>query len=138
MRHRISEITGLGNPSECLLPNTWSNSHKFNEVTKLFLKECLSLQPIRDFGGLDFKVSKSKDNFTIDFGFEPAYQHDELLIYHIEKDINKYVIQKGIAKGAYGSDIEITETLKYADIDDEFKELINKWHSKLVESCDTK
>lgn len=133
MRHRIGNInTGLGNPTECLLPNEFSNNERLNKASKLMFNEALKLKPIKEYGGFDFKVDTRGNNFTIDFGYEPAYQHGELLIYHIENDKNKCKIIKGVANGYYGSDIEITKKVGYKDFDNDFKNLLDKWHDKLL------
>lgn len=132
MRHRIGNInTGLGNPTNCLLPNTWSDNEKFNNIVKKLFDDVLKIKEIEEFGGCDFKVEKYKNGFNIDFGYEPAYQYEEMFIYHIEKEINKCNIKHGKAQDSYGSNIKIYKEEFYPNCNLEFKELLDKWHKKL-------
>ena len=125
------------------MSNTWSDNEKLNEVVKLMLQEVLNLEPIKEYGGLDFEVECDGDNFNIDFGYEPAYQYDKLLIYRIENNKNRCKILKGKALGVYGSDIDITSSIYYDELyyyndttdkefKKEFKDLIDRWHDKLI------
>lgn len=134
MRHRIGSInTGLGNSSSCLLPNTFSENESLNEVAKLIFEDALELKPLKEYGGFDFKVEVKNHNISIDFGFELAYQYDKLLIYHIENIKNNCNMIEGVAEGAYGSEIEITKDVEYKNSNIEFKELVDKWHDKILE-----
>lgn len=134
MRYRMGSIdnTGLGNPDKCLLPNTWSEDYKFNNIVRDMFEDVLKIEKIRELGGCDFKVEKNENTFNIDFGYEPAYQYESILIYHIEKDINKCNIKHGEAMGVYGSDIKVKKQEFYPNCNIDFKELIDKWHSKLI------
>jgi hypothetical protein len=125
--------TGLGNSNECLLPNTWSENEKLNSVVKEMLTEALKLKSIQEYGGFDFEVESYGDGFTINFGLEPTYQYEPLLLYHIENDKDNCKTIKGKAQGVYGSNIEINKEIKYDNCDTEFKELIERWHKKLLE-----
>lgn len=133
MKHRMVNNTGLGNSNECLLPNTWSKNEKLNKVVKEMLTEALKFKSIQEYGGFDFEVESYDNGFTINFGLEPTYQYESLLLYHMEKDKNKCKTIKGQAKGVYGSDIKINEEIKYDNCDTEFKEFIDRWHNKLLE-----
>lgn len=131
MRNRIGNInTGLGSPEKCLLPNTWSENDELNEVIKLMFNDSLNLIPLKEYGGFDFEIISNKDTFSVNFGYEPSYQGDKLLIYHIDKKKPKCKIIKGISRGAYGSDIE-EEIVSYNDIV-EFNKMIDKWHDELL------
>ena len=134
MRHRIGNInTGLGNPKSCSLPNTWSENLKLNEVVKLMFDDVINLGAISEYGGFDFNVKIESGNLNIDFGYEPSYQYGKLLIYHIVNNKVDCSIEKGKSQGYYGSDIEITEDIKYNASDKGFNELIDKWHDKLLQ-----
>jgi hypothetical protein len=134
MRHRIINInTNLGNSSKCLLSNTWSNNDRLNKIVDEMFQEALNLKPIEEYGGFDFLVENEGKYFRIDFGYEPAYKYDEMLVYHIEEGKANCSIIKGKAEGLYGSDIKINENVKYDDLDTEFKEFVDKWHDKLLE-----
>jgi hypothetical protein len=89
--------------------------------------------PIQEYGGFDFEVESYGDGFTINFGLEPTYQYEPLLLYHIENDKDNCKTIKGKAQGVYGSNIEINKEIKYDNCDTEFKELIERWHKKLLE-----
>lgn len=137
MKHRMGDILniGLGN-STCILPNKWTNDKEVNKIVIPILQDALNLKAIEEYGGLDFKIDIKDNSISIDFGYEPTYQYDELLIYHIENNKGNCSIKRGIARGYYGSEIEILENTKYNDLVKktglEFKEFVNKWCEKLL------
>lgn len=139
MRHRMINNIGLGNPNECLLPNTWSENNKLNNIAKLIFQEILAsdIEVMKEYGGFDFKVEVNEDGFIINFGIEPAYQYDELILYHIEKDKNSCKIILGKAEGSYGSDIKISKEFDYNNCNLKFKYLIDRWYDKLLETIES-
>lgn len=139
MKHRIRAInTGLGGGSRCLLPNTLSDNENLNRVCNSLFLAALKLKSIDEYGGFDYKVESKEEDFSIDFGIEPTYQYDPLLIYHIEKDLNKCSITQGKANGAYGTDVEIIKkvTLNDNKCDEDFKILLSEYHDKLLKSIE--
>ena len=139
MRYRMINNTGLGNPNECLLPNAWSKNDKLNEIATLMFQEVLAsdFEVMKEYGGFDFKVETKENGFTIDFGIEPTYQYDELILYHIEKDKKNCKIILGKAEGSYGSDIKISKEFDYNNCNLEFKDLIDRWYDKLLKSIES-
>jgi A/G-specific adenine glycosylase len=101
---------------------------------KWFIEIAEKLTPIKKYGGLDFKVVQLDNKFSVDFGYEPTYQYEELFICHIENDKDKCRIKKGKAQGVYGSNIETTCNTSYSELNCEFKDFIDKWHDRLINS----
>lgn len=134
MKHRIigNIITGLGNSSQCLLNNQWSNNDNFNEILKQCFEEAIkTFKPIKDFGGLDFSIN----NHMISFGFEPAYKYQNLYIININlKDITHSYLRTGFAFGYYGSNI-VNNYKFYKDYKNKCKfiKFIDKWYKKINE-----
>lgn len=140
MKRRIGATnTGLGGGSRCLLPNTLSDNEKLNKVCNSLFLAALKLKLIDEYGGFDFKVESTEKNFSVDFGIEPTYQYDPLLIYHIEKNLDKCGITQGKAMGAYGTDVEIIRkiTLNNNECDEDFKILLSGYHDKLLKSIES-
>lgn len=127
MRHINSE-TGLGNPSPCELSNNFDfkSLSFYDELAKDLI---CNFSLLKEYDGFDFNF----ENDILTFGIEPTYQHDRLEIIGFNLR-NKQLCywKKGIARGAYGSQICSTirgyDKYKYKS---KFVKFIDKWFDKL-------
>ena len=101
MRHRIAEITGIGNPEPCSLDNNIKLEK--NEFWDYFLQDCETTFPIMEgYEGFDYHLAEH----GFFFGIESSYIMDEMLMVYINfHDINSCSIERGIALGFYGSNV---------------------------------
>ena len=125
MRHRIgiAAMTGLGNPNQELL----KNKGNLTKDIKKMLDEAIKLY-FSKWGGVDFDI---QDDY-INFGIEPAYQHEHLLIINLRREKYRSSIERGVAWGAWGS--EIASTIKsYGEYKtkSKFVKFIDKWHGTI-------
>lgn len=90
MRHRIAEITGIGNPEPCRLDNNIKLGK--NEFWDKFLQDCETIFPIMaDCEGFDYHLAEH----GFFFGIEPSYIMDEILIVYINfHDITSCSIER--------------------------------------------
>lgn len=139
MRHRIGGLQnaymGLGAdniPYE--LDNTWSGHKELDAVADKMLDDAVDTL-FAKIGGFDYKVVCDNDSFKILFGREPAYKHNPYQMCTITSTYGECSIQRGTAKGYYGTDVEIEydKSVTDEDCDKTFIEFVNKWHPKLLE-----
>lgn len=128
MRHRISNLTGLGNPEPVILNNNYQL--KTCEFWENFLEDSFKyFNVIKEYGGFDFNI---EENLFL-YGIEPSYEGDELEIICFNfKDKNKSYLLKGKSYGPYGSKVK-TECKFYKDYEkeSEFIKFIDKWYNDL-------
>ena len=146
MRHRIGGLEnvymGLGADNiSSELDNKWSENEKFNTVVREMFDDALeTICKKENIHGFDFNINISDDSFTIMFGIEPAYKYDPYFMICIDSDYIKSYIEKGIARGYYGRDIEITykKSFVIVQLSDkyymDYKDFVDKWYPKLLES----
>jgi hypothetical protein len=142
MRHRIGGLEnvymGLGADNiECELNNTWSENQLLNKVADEMLNDAVD-KLFSEIGGFDFDVRCNDNSFVITFGFEPAYMYDPYQMCKITSEYKDSSITKGIAKGYYGKDVEITysKTVIDKDCDENFVDFVDKWYDKLLETME--
>lgn len=130
MRHRMIDLTGLGNSEPCELDNNVKLEK--SEFWNSFMVECQkNFTFFSGYDGFDFHLSKT--GFT--FGIEPSYRLDELLIIYIDfNDKNNSYIEKGIAFGWYGSNCA-TKIKFYKDYKrkSKFIRFVDEWYKPLLE-----
>jgi hypothetical protein len=141
MKHRIGGLQntymGLGAdniPYE--LDNTFSGNEKLDKVAHEMFEVALeTICKKNDIDAFDFKVISDNKSFDIKFGYEPAYMHDPYFMICITSFYKDSYIAKGVAKGYYGKDIEITyhKTAVDEDRDKDFGEFLDEWYPKLLE-----
>lgn len=142
MRHRLGGLQnvfmGLGAdniPFE--LDNSWGDNVNLNEVvTKMFDDALKRLFKPNDIYGFDYKVTGDISLFKIMFGHEPAYKHDPYLMFCISSNRLDSYMKKGVARGYYGRDVEITymKTAAEEDCDKEFLDFLDKWYPQFMET----
>jgi hypothetical protein len=129
MRHRIANLTGLGNSEPVELDNNIQLEK--SEFWDSFLEDAtLNFKTIENYGGFDFHLDKN--GFT--FGIEPSYQYDDLQIIHFDfKDKTNSYIRQGRAWGVYGTHC-LTKLKRYGEYktNSKFIRFIDKWFAKLV------
>jgi hypothetical protein len=123
MRHRIigAMQTGLGNPSPELMDNT-------GKVDKEMLKDAIDCF-FSKWEGCDFERKET----GIMMGIEPAYQYEHLKLVFLAADKKEHsFIQRGVAWGAWGSDICSTKKY-YSDYKrkSKFVRFIDRWFGKV-------
>ncbi len=98
MRHRITGdiITGLGNSSPILLDNKGKLTKWHKRIMRKAFEQWKAIAWGADyqFNGKDFI-----------FGYEPAYQYQDLLIISISENKDNCFIETGRSWGAWGSQI---------------------------------
>jgi hypothetical protein len=111
---------GLGANTKVLLDNKGEINKEFADaaLAEYFAKE----------KGYDFQITE--DSITI--GIEPTYMFDKLKLISINKDKSKSYIKKGIAFGAYGSQI-LGKPKAYSQYKRKckFTLFVDKWHKVL-------
>lgn len=129
MKHRIFTETNLGGNAPTLLPN---NVELKNEAfwDKFYNSAAKTFNLIEDYGGFDYRLTCGGFNF----GIEPTYQYDKLLIIHfsfLKKEACS--IERGTAFGVYGTDIR-SETWFYSDYKRKsaFTSFIDEWYEPIV------
>nr|DAI49906.1 MAG TPA: hypothetical protein [Caudoviricetes sp.] len=129
MRHRIAEITGIGNPEPCRLDNNIKIEK--NEFWDKFLQDCETTFPIMaDCEGFDYHLAEH----GFFFGIEPSYIMDEMLMVYINfHDINSCSIERGIALGYYGSNV-VSKIKMYRQYKrkSKFIRFIDKWYEPIT------
>lgn len=129
MRHRICDITGLGNSFPCELDNNIKLEQC--EFWDKFLIDCIeNFKTIANYNGFD--LSLSKDIFA--FGIEPSYKYDDLQIIYIDlKNKGGCAIREGRAWGYYGTHT-LTKIRFYKDYKkrSKFIRFIDKWYDELI------
>lgn len=140
MRHRIGGLEnvymGLGADNiPCELDNTYSQNEQLNDVVKAMFEEALDLL-FSDIGGFDFKVVSSEKGFKVMFGFDPAYMHDPYKMCVITSEYKNCKIEKGVATGYYGKDIEInySKSVVDEDCDKGFMKLVDEYYPKMIKA----
>ena len=119
----MAGMTSLGgNSSPVLLDNS---GKKTPTIEKMFEDAINSFPVLKSVEGGDFVI---RDGY-IAFGYEPAYQFEDLEIVCIAKDKEDSHIQTGHAFGDYGSRIRSTIKL-YKDFKrkSRFTIFVDKWH----------
>lgn len=120
----IASQTGLGNPSEELLKNQWSENKAYNKKIKEMMKEGIGLY-FKDIGGCDFTIHHNR----VEFGIEPAYRFDRLKIISINKEIGLSYIETGRALDLWGSGIcSSSKFYRNYKLKSKFVRFINRWH----------
>jgi hypothetical protein len=125
---------GLGADNiPCELDNSWSDNERLNSLVKAMFSDALE-KFFSDIGGFDFKVVATSDSFDVLFGYEPAYQHEPYIMCRISSAFGKCRIQKGVAKGFYGTDVWISYDMPVTDkdCDDVFKDFVIHWYPLLL------
>lgn len=129
MKHRIISDTGLGSNVPPLLPNNIELKNK-TFWDKFYDSAAKAFKLIDDYGGFDYRLS----DVGFDFGIEPTYQFDELLIIHFDfiKKEGSY-IERGKAFAAYGTGIRST-TRRYGGYKrkNSFTTFIDEWYEVIV------
>jgi len=144
MRHRIGGLEnvymGLGADNiPFILDNTFSNNEKLNVIVDEMITNALdTICKKNEIEGFDYKVISEGRSFKILFGYEPAYKHDPYFMICITSKYKDSYIEKGVAKGYYGKDVEITykKTAISEEPDKDFVEFLDNWYQKLMECLD--
>lgn len=119
----IAARTGFGNPSPERLPN----KGELTGTMKAMIEEAMELYDVLKYG-VDYKIRV--DSF--EFGREPSYQFDPLMIIGICKKKEDSYIETGKAFGAYGSGIRSRiKIYKEYKGRSKFVDFIDKWHGFL-------
>ena len=124
MRHRIGGVSGIGNSKPPILDNKGEITSK---LPKEFCDDVVeTFDTMRDYDGFDFMDSET----GLMLGIEPAYQDEPLeIVYFDFYDKNNCFWRKGVAMGAYGSDV-VFKTKYYGEYKRKakFVKFIDKWY----------
>lgn len=118
----MAGLTGLGNPSPVALRNSGTPTDAILSA----MKDAVEVFPVmRKSGGCDYDVY---DN-CVCFGIEPAYQYEDMEIVTIHRDKEQSSYERGVAWGAWGSNIARTKKI-YANHKrrGKFVRFVDKWH----------
>lgn len=128
MRRRMCPENGLGNNSPHLFTNNGLKPPQkvASLVIGLYFKETL---------GCDFKRT---ENF-VNFGIEPAYQGDDLIMVTVHRNKKKSSLTTGRAFGYYGRGIrKKTRVYKEYKYKSKFVKFVDEAHEILFGSKETK
>lgn len=132
MRHRLSNITGIGGGDPVILDNNLQLEK--SEFWDKFLEDSqLNFKTIDNYEGFDFHLDEQ--GFT--FGIEPSYKFDDLQIIHFDfKNKRDCYIQQGIAFGYYGTKI-VCKIKRYGEYTrkTKFIRFIDKWYEQIMFQC---
>lgn len=130
MRHRMIDLTGLGNPEPCKLDNNITITKE--KFWNRFLADCIgNFKTIEEHSGFDLHLSET----GFYFGIEPTYQYDDKQIIYIDfSSKGSCSIEQGRAFGPYGSQC-LSKIKAYRDykLNSKFIRFIDKWYSPLLE-----
>lgn len=123
MRHRICNMTGLGNSDPGILDNKGKLNKKYADAA---YDEYFSKQGQSD--GFDFHVNEN----CVMVGIEPAYQYQRLLIVTIHRNKELSFIRDGYAWQGYGTGLR-KKTKFYGEYtySCKFTRFVDKWHREL-------